>query len=160
MSWRTQVLGRKAGNKRHCLFRLALQRDSCIGLREERALAGSTFGKQIWYYAGSLWSQERKQRRRFPLIMAILLTACSPPPPPRDLLDFPTPRTEAARQCGQPQQNPTCCWPAPSTPSTRFPSAGSPKAIMKIILRATGPLYIWVSLLPFPPLGTEPHLLL
>lgn len=150
--------GERQEMKRHCLFRLALQWDSCIGLWKEWALAGSTFGNQIWYYVGGMASQERKQRRRFPLILPILLTTCFPF---QDLLDFPTTRTESARRVGSQQPNSTgchSCWPAPSTPSIGLPSAASPKAVTKIISRATDPSYIWLPSLPFLPPGPEPLL--
>lgn len=51
------------------------------------------------YYVGRRLSQERKQRRRFPLILPILLTACFPS---QDLLDFPAARAQSTRQCGKP----------------------------------------------------------
>lgn len=78
---------------------------------------------------GGMSSQERKQRRRFPLILLILLTICFPS---QNLLDFPTSRAKSARQCGKPGAGLHCLCgylPDQSAPSTGLPQWAHPRQL-------------------------------
>lgn len=100
MSSRAQVLRRKAGNEQ-ALF---ISPGSTVRQLYRPVKRMSPGRLNLWqtdgYYVGSMSSQERKQRRRLPLILPILLTACFPS---QGLLDFPTTRAEVQGSVGSPQ---------------------------------------------------------
>lgn len=158
MSSRAQILRRKAGNEKALL----ISPGSTVRQLYEPERRLSPGWLNLWQidgpYVGSMSSQERKRRRRFPLILPILLTACIPS---QGLLDFPTIRAESTRQCGKPGAKATSCrslllpWPAPST---GLPAVGSSWAVTKIMASATHPPYIWLSSLSFLPPGPKPLL--
>lgn len=158
MSSRAQILRRKAGNEQ-ALF---ISPGSTVRQLYRPVKRMSPGRLNLWqidgYYVGSMSSQERKQRRRFPLILPILLTACFPS---QGLLDFPTTRAESARRCGKPAAEVTSCRRClltRSAPSMGLPSVGLPRAVIKIIASATDPPYIWLFSLPFLPPGPKPLL--
>lgn len=158
MSSKAQILRRKAGNEK-ALF---ISPGSTVRQLYRPVRRMSPGWLNLWqidgYYVGGMSSQERKQRRRFPLILPILWTACFPS---QGLLDFPTTRAESARQGGKPGAKATSCrsllipWWAPST---GLPSAASPWAVIKIMASATHPPNIWLSSLPLLPPGPKPLL--
>lgn len=132
MSLGAPVLQRKAGNEQ-ALFVLP---ESTMRQLDRPVKRMSPGWFNLWqidgYYVGGMSSQERKQRRRFPFILPILSTDCFPS---QDLLDSPLPGRKVPGSVGSQQLMPTSSAAAGllGAPSPGLPSAGSPKAAIKII---------------------------
>lgn len=119
MSSSTRILlGRKAGNEKALFISPGSTMRQLY--RPVKRMSPGNLWQIDGYYVGSMWSQERKQRR-FPFILTILLTACFPS---QDLLDFHC----QARKC-------TAVWQA----SSRSPRAATAACLLSQLL-ARAPL--------------------